>query len=113
MLSVAALIVAVFVFIVSLKLGKRSIDVLLDKSPGDISGKIISISRDIPEIIDVHDLKVRLSGAFVYVELNIHVNRELSIEEAHKISHRYEKRILQEIKKCKVHVHIEPENEEF
>ncbi len=109
--SVAALIVAFIVLLIALKLGKKAIDVLIDRSPSDIAEKIIEISKDIPEITDVHDLRVRSSGAFILVELNLHVDNQLSLEEAHKISHRYEKRILQEIKRCKVHMHIEPDNE--
>ncbi len=109
--SIAALIVAFVVLLVSFKLGKRAVDALIDKSPKNIAEKIIEISKDIPEITNVHDLKVRTAGAYFLVELNIHIDNQLTLEEAHKISHRYEKRILQEIKRCKVHVHIEPENE--
>lgn len=109
--SIAALIVAFIVLVIALKLGKKAVDVLIDRSPSDVAEKIIEISKDIPEITNVHDLRVRSAGAFILVEMNIHVDNRLTLEEAHKISHRYEKRILQEIKRCKIHMHIEPENE--
>jgi cation diffusion facilitator family transporter len=107
--SLAALIVAIIVIYIAFKLGKKSIDDLLDKSPGIYSDQIMNIAIEIPEILKVHDLKIRTSGSQVLIELNIHVAANLSIEDAHEISHRYENKIRRQIKKSVVHVHAEPE----
>jgi cation diffusion facilitator family transporter len=109
--SIAALVVAVIVLIVSYRLGKRSFDILMDKAPEGLKERIASIIRDIPEVIKFHDIRVREGGPFIFVELNIHVDKKLNIDEAHKISHKVERSILQKIENIQVTVHIEPEVE--
>ena len=107
--SIAALVVALIVIYVSYKLGKRSINVLLDRVPEETYLKIKSILDGLTEIEQYHDLKVRAAGAEFFVELNIHVKSELSILQSHDIATAIEKKIKNEILRCHVHVHIEPE----
>ncbi|MGE5350897.1 MAG: cation diffusion facilitator family transporter [Acidobacteriota bacterium] len=107
--SIAALIVAVIVIFISINLGKRSIDVLLDKAPEGIKEKVSKIVSGIPEVLQWHDVKVRNSGAHVMIDLKIHVNPDLSINKAHEISHKVEESICSEIERCEVNIHIEPE----
>jgi cation diffusion facilitator family transporter len=107
---IAALIVAAIVIFIAFRLGKRSIDVLLDRTSPDDIKKITSIIIGIPEVLSFHNLKIRTSGAYTFVELNIHVEPSLTIEQAHEISHKVEETICSVIKKCEVHVHEEPEN---
>lgn len=107
--SIAALIVALIVIVISLRLGKRSIKVLLDAAPERSREKIVSVLRNIKEITDFHDIKIRTSGADTFVEINIHVDPELNIQQAHQISHKVEEEILKIIDRCTVHIHTEPE----
>lgn len=106
---IAALMVAAIVIYVSLKLGKKSIEVLLDKVPEETRSKVEEIMAKVSEITAYHDLKVRTSGADTFVELNIHVDPELSIGEAHTITDKIEEDIRKAIPRCEVHVHAEPE----
>jgi len=108
--SVAALVVAAIVIYVSYKLGKRSVDVLLDRVPESTLSKIVSAMKQIEEISNFHDVRIRTAGADTFVEVNIHVDPKLSIEEAHEISHRTEERIRKAVKRCEIHVHTEPED---
>ncbi|MFZ4412626.1 MAG: cation diffusion facilitator family transporter [Bacteroidales bacterium] len=108
--SIAALTVAAIVIFIAFRLGKRSIDVLLDRTSPETIEKINNIINGIPEVLSFHNLKIRTSGAFTFVELNIHVNPNLTIEEAHEISHKVEEIICAAVEKCEVHVHEEPEN---
>ena len=107
--SIAALGVALIVIYISYKLGRRSINVLLDSVPKETYLRIKSILEGIREIEHFHDLKVRAAGAEFFVELNIHVNPELNILEAHDIANMIENKIKDEILRCHVHVHIEPQ----
>jgi cation diffusion facilitator family transporter len=108
--AIAALIVALIVIYVSYRLGKKSIDVLLDRAPIDHVKTIEDIMRKIPQVSTFHDLKIRNSGADVLIELSIHVDPSLSIEEAHRISDEIEIRIRGKIPRCVVHIHEEPED---
>lgn len=108
--SIAALIVAFIVIYVSYTLGKRSINVLLDKVPHDIFNKTSEILNNIPEIENYHDLKVRASGADVFIEVNIHVAANLDVIRAHNIATMIESKIRMELPRSYPHVHIEPDS---
>lgn len=107
--SIAALIVAVIVIFISYRLGKRTIDVLLDKAPRGIKEQVQSIISGIPEVINVHNIKIRNAGAETHVELNIHVAPEMTIQRAHEVSHIVENSIKSTFEKCEVIVHAEPD----
>ena len=109
--AIAALCVAAIVIYISFKLGKRSIEVLLDKVPEDTRLKIEEVMARVSEITTYHDLKVRASGADTFVELNIHVDPQITIEEAHRITEDIEIKIRNVIPRCDVHVHAEPEED--
>ncbi len=107
--SVAALAVAFIVLGVSWKLGKRAADVLLDRSPAPLVARIESVLNQAQGILKYHDLRVRTSGAENFIEVTIHVQPGLTLENAHAISHQIEKQIVEEIPRSFVHVHIEPD----
>jgi cation diffusion facilitator family transporter len=107
--SIAALVVAMIVLSVSYRLGRKAFDVLMDRAPSITVDQINQIIRRIPEVIKFHDLRVREAGSYKFVELNIHVNKGMSIENAHEISENVEAEISKLISNCKVTVHIEPD----
>lgn len=109
--SIAALIVAIIVLSVSYRLGKKSFDALVDKAPTGLTEKINRILKEIPDVKVFHDIKVRESGPYKFVDLNIHVDKNITIERAHEISHRVEEAINKSIKNVKVMVHAEPDIE--
>jgi cation diffusion facilitator family transporter len=107
--AIAALIVALIVLSISFRLGKRAFDVLIDRAPSDLTDEINQVIFKIPGVLDFHDVRVREGGAYKFVELNIHVKKDLSIEDAHAISENVEDEISKTIPNCKVTVHIEPD----
>ncbi len=107
---VAALIVAMIVLTVSYRLGKRSFDALIDRAPKGLHEMVEDIVKNILEVKQFHDIKVRESGPYKFVDLNIHVDKKMTIERAHEISHRVEEEIGKKIKNVKVMVHTEPES---
>jgi len=110
--SIAALAVAAIVISVSYRLGRRSIDVLLDHIPQNVYGKVQSVLHNIPEVSKFHDVKIRTAGADTFIEINIHVRPTLTIEEAHEIAHRVEDIIRSVVDRCTVFVHTEPDIDE-
>jgi cation diffusion facilitator family transporter len=108
---IAALIVAIIVLSVSYRLGKRSFNALVDRAPQGLSEEIFRIIKTVPDVKYFHDIKVRESGPIKFVDLNIHVDKDISIERAHEISHLVEKAISAKIKNVEVMVHAEPHKE--
>lgn len=109
---IAALLVAVIVIWISYKLGKRSINVLLDRVPNEIYSKIYGLMEKIQSITTYHDLKIRASGADIFVDVTIHVNSDLNVIETHEIATNIEMKIQALIDRCNVHIHTEPDGKE-
>ncbi len=107
--SIAALIVAGIVIYVSFKLGRRAINILLDKAPKDIPEKVREIVLQIPGITSVHNIKVRSAGADIFIDLSMHVDSRLTIQEVHNMSDKVEAQLQSKIPRCTVHIHQEPE----
>lgn len=107
---IAALIVAMIVLSVSYRLGKRSFDALIDRAPRGLHERVEAIVKEILEVKQFHDIKVRESGPNKFVNLNIHVDKSMTIQQAHEISHMVEEAISSKIKNVKVMVHAEPES---
>ena len=107
---IAALIVAMIVLTVSYRLGKRSFDALIDRAPIGLHERVAAIVKDVLEVKQFHDIKVRESGPYKFVDINIHVDKNMTIDHAHEISHKVEEAINSKVKNVKVMVHIEPEN---
>lgn len=106
--SVAALFVAGIVIYISIKLGIRSVNVLLDKVPSDIFEKVKDILDGFDSFDGYRDLRIRSSGADYFIDVTILFKENLSLEEAHDVSTAIEEGISAEIKRCNVHVHTEP-----
>ncbi len=109
--SIAALFVAIIVIYVAFQLGKRSINVLLDHVPQETYLQIKTLLDQTPEIEHYHDLRVRAAGADYFVEINVHVNSSLNLQQSHEIATLIENKIQSKILRSHVHVHIEPEDQ--
>ncbi len=107
--AISAIGVAIIVLTISYRLGKRAIDVLLDKVPKGLTEKIESKLQANKDIVHHHNLKVRVAGADTFVEVNVHIRPNTDFETAHKICSEIEKDIATSIPRCITIVHPEPE----
>jgi cation diffusion facilitator family transporter len=85
--AVAALVVALIVIYVSIQLGKRTTDALLDSAPHGLAVQITAAVSQIGEVQRVMQTRVRGSGSQVFVDLRVAVPRHLSFEESHAVTH--------------------------
>jgi len=110
--SLAALIVAGIVVFVSFRLGKKSLDVLLDKAPQETVNHVETILGEFPEVKRFHSLKVRSAGAETFIKVNIHLHPDLRLLEVHRICDRIEKEISRRIPRSETYLHAEPQTQE-
>lgn len=110
--SIAALAVALIVLGVSYKLGRRAIDVLLDRAPKELFDEVAALLDQQKEVECYHDLKVRVAGADTFINVTIHLHPELSLTQAHAISHKVEEFLSSSISRCEVQIHYEPHEAE-
>jgi cation diffusion facilitator family transporter len=107
--SVAALMVAMIVLFVSYRLGKKAIDVLLDKAPLETISEVKRILKTFPEVKEFHNLKVRTAGADTFIKFNIHVEPDATLLDVHELCDRIEKELQNQIPRSEVYIHAEPQ----
>ena len=106
--AVAALGVAIIVLFVSYRLGKRTIDVLLDSAPDGMIREIGDAAGGVDGVMSVSQVRVRRSGPRVFVDLAVEVDRNLSFERTHAISDAVESRIRAISPGADVVIHTDP-----
>jgi cation diffusion facilitator family transporter len=106
--SVAALAVAAIVIVVSYRLGKKSIQVLVDYAPRETVTKVQKTLASIPEVKKFHSLKVRTAGADTFVNVVLNLNPGITCAKSHEICDKVEMEIKKEVERCDVFVHVEP-----
>ena len=110
--AMAALAVAFIVLFVSYRLGKRTIDVLLDRAPEGLKQKIAAAADEIEGILSVGQIRLRGSGPQVFVDMTIEVDRTLSFERTHAIAEAAEARIQSIVPGADVVIHTDPRETE-
>lgn len=107
--SVAALGVSAIVVVISLRLGKRTIDVLVDRSPSTgLVNSIRAAALESHEIQELKKLRVRDSGGRIFVDMVVELPRLLPFEQAHKLMDGIEQRVRRIRDGIDVVVHAEP-----
>lgn len=78
--AAAAIAVAVLISVLGLRLGKSTIETLLDRAPEGASEKAEEAIRAIPGVVDVERLRVRMVGARHFVDATVQVPRTYPID---------------------------------
>jgi len=107
---IAALFVAVIVLYICYELGKKAIDILLDKAPTQSYEVVTEILDNHSEIKEYHNLKLRTAGADTFVSFNIHLEPTMSFTDIHTFCDHLEMDIQQKIPRCEVYIHAEPQS---
>jgi len=105
---VAALGVAGVIIWIGSRLGKRTIDALLDVAPQGVREKITNAVDETEGVLQTERVRVRRSGQRYFVDVTISVPRTASLEQAHAASDAVERRIEAIVPAADVVVHVEP-----
>lgn len=105
--SVAALAVAGVIIWIGTRLGRQTLDGLLDVAPGGLSERITRAVDGTQGVLHTERVRVRRSGQRYFVDVTISVPRTASLAEAHAASDAVESNIGQ-IVPADVMVHVEP-----
>lgn len=112
--SFAAIAVAGLIVYTSLGLGRRTLDVLLDKAPKGIQGQIHESITGFEGIRRAHSIRVRKVGKNTFVDLHIEVPRIYTHDKAHRIATSVENKIRNEIlPESDVVVHVDAIEDEM
>jgi len=78
--AIAALIVACFIVVAAVKLGKRSFDSLMDTAPAGAKEEIDALLQSFPAILATENIRIRNAGAMLFIEVTVAVCRTLPLE---------------------------------
>ncbi|GAB6098608.1 cation diffusion facilitator family transporter [Halanaerocella petrolearia] len=108
--SIAGLIVALFIIKVGVEVLQDAIDELMDAVPSqEEKTKIIEEVNALEKVITIGDIRLRNYGPYLYVDLNVVVDNDLTVVEGHKIAVEVKRRIKELYPKVEeVMVHIDP-----
>jgi cation diffusion facilitator family transporter len=106
--AVAAMIVAVIVVQVSVKMGVRTILALLDTAPAWLEETITAVVAALPGVNNCHNVRLRYSGSQLFVDIHILVDGNQSLRAAHELTEEIERAIQKLVPDADVTVHPEP-----
>jgi cation diffusion facilitator family transporter len=94
--NVIAMLIGVYIFWGSLKLGKETTDSLLDVSAGDeVENRIRDIAKK--EGVDLSSLKTQKMGSQIFAELKIRLDSGTNVDSASKISKSLESKLIEAV----------------
>lgn len=105
--ALAGLVVAGVIVWVGSRLGKRTLDALLDAVPEGLQEQIAAAVRKMDGVISVERVRLRRAGSRYFVDATVGVPRTASLEQVHAWSDAIETRVG-EIVPSDVVVHAEP-----
>ncbi len=103
----AALAVAGVIIWVGSRLGRRTLDALLDAAPAGLQQRVAQAVSELDGVLGAERVRVRRAGNRHFVDVTIGVPRTASFEQVHEISDTVERRIA-EMFPADVMVHMEP-----
>lgn len=83
--AVAALAVALFIAIAGYRLGRRTVDTLIDTAPKGLTESVRTIAGAVPGVTAVESIRLRPAGAAVIGDISIFVPRTLPLEKVASI----------------------------
>jgi cation diffusion facilitator family transporter len=111
--AVAALAVAVIAAVVTVRLGARTVEALMDAAPANMEDRILRVAESVGGVIDCHSVRFRYSGPTLFIDCHVSVDGGLSVSFAHDIADRVELAIQAELPGADVTVHTEPAGSEL
>lgn len=108
--AAASVVISLCILKAAFDIFKDGLDKMVDHScDGDTEDKIQKAVLEVPGVQGIDDLKTRLFGARIYVDLEILVDQELKLKEAHAIAEQVHDVIEQNFPDCKhCMVHVNP-----
>jgi cation diffusion facilitator family transporter len=104
----AALVVAAFIGHACWEIFKQTSGILADRIAIP-EGEIRDVVKSVPEVLGSHHIRTRGSADFVFLDLHIWMDANMSLDKAHSLSHDVKDRLMTRFPQIKdAIIHIEP-----
>ena len=107
--AIFAILISLYIAFNALKMLWKAVNILLDIAlPPEEIDQIVRIATKHPNIIGVHDILTRRSGAVRFIQMHLELADHLTLLEAHDIADSLEHKILAAFPMSEVIIHQEP-----
>ncbi len=108
---VAGCVIAVFIVVAAVEIGKPAVEELLDVSlSDDIENEIIAIADSVEGVHDVHNLKTRKMGSSYIMDAHVVVSPDITVEAGHDIATAVEEALCKRFgEQSQISLHVEPD----
>lgn len=104
-----AIILAGYIFYSACRIGYEAGQMLMDRElPSDIRGQIQAIAQAPSQVKGVHDIRTRMSGQTIMIQLHLELDDDIPLIRAHGIARAVEKEILRSWPRADVIIHQDP-----
>ncbi len=107
---IAALCVAGIVIYITLRLGKRTVDALVDAAPEGTSSLLAEAVSRVPGVLSLERIRARQSGSRLFVDLRLTLHSNIPLEHAQSVADLVEGRVHQLFPTADVVIHTTPQN---
>ncbi len=107
---IAAIVVALVISYTAFRSGVRTTGILMDKAPPKaVMDRIIEVATATPEVRAVREVRARVSGNRVLLDMSISLDPTLSIQQAHEVAHQVSAELHRQVPQVMdAVVHAEP-----
>ena len=102
--TIAAIGVAAFIGIAGYRLGRRTIDTLVDTAPEGVAEQLLEIVASVPGVAEIEDMRLRRTGPSVIGEVTVGVARTLPADRIMAIKQEISNRIVDRISQANISV---------
>lgn len=103
----AAIAVAGMIVYTSLGLGRRILDVLLDRAPLGVYHQVVESVSGLEGVNRPHDIRIRKMGRETLIDMHIEVPRTFTHDRAHRVATTVEEKVRQILPNSDVLVHVD------
>ena len=103
----AALVIAGLIVYTSLGLGRRTLDVLLDKAPKGITAQVTEVVSGLDGVKRAHGIRARKVGNETFIDMRIEVPRAFTHDKAHRVATEVEEKVKKAVGDSSVLVHVD------
>ncbi|MCM1450575.1 MAG: cation diffusion facilitator family transporter [Clostridiales bacterium] len=109
---IASIVIAVMIAVSAIRIAMPSINELLEISlPPELIKQMLDVIKSVPGVLRAHNLRARRNGHSYIVDVNIHVDPDITVREGHAISTAVEHHLYERFgKDMIIYVHTEPES---
>jgi divalent metal cation (Fe/Co/Zn/Cd) transporter len=106
--AVAAIIVAGLVLVVSYRMGRRTIEALMDRVPEGLEDELRGVMGHVKGVSEIRGVRLRPSGPKMFLDTTVAIPRTMPFQQAHEVMDNIERSVRARYPDMDVIVHAEP-----